>query len=121
MYLHYTEVPLGEQFDVTVSIIYPLLKELNGAKFVIEGAGLGVPHKVSVSDKVGPGKEARVVVKMTAAKVEQKTISTKFYSKELTDVGGYLNMDVIDNTTVKKNNTKQFLVFFLFSKYTRPV
>ena len=101
MYLHQApkEVPLGEQFDVTVSIINPLPKELNGAKFVIEGAGLGVPHKVSVSEKVGPGKEARVVVKMTAAKVGQKTVSAKFYSKELNDVDGYLNMDVIDNTT----------------------
>jgi transglutaminase 1 len=84
---------------VTVSIINPLPKELNGAKFVIEGAGLGVPHKVSVSDKVGSGKEARVVVKMTAAKVGQKTVSAKFYSKELNDVDGYINMDVIDNTT----------------------
>ncbi|XP_046450915.1 annulin-like [Daphnia pulex] len=92
------EVPLGEQFDVTVSIINPLPKELNGAKFVIEGAGLGVPHKVSVPNKVAPGKEARVVVKMTAAKAGQKTVSAKFYSKELNDVDGYLNMDVIDPT-----------------------
>jgi hypothetical protein len=36
---------------------------------------------------------------MTAAKVGQKTVSAKFYSKELNDVDGYINMDVIDNTT----------------------
>lgn len=83
---------------MTVSIINPLPKELNGAKFVIEGAGLGVPHKVSVPNKVAPGKEALVVVKMTAAKAGQKTVSAKFYSKELNDVDGYLNMDVIDTT-----------------------
>lgn len=81
-----------------VSLINPLPVQLNGAKFVIEGAGLGVPHKISVGDKVAPGKEVRAEVKMTAAKAGQKTVSAKFYSKELNDVDGYLNLDVIDNT-----------------------
>lgn len=74
----------------------PLPVALNGAKFVIEGAGLGTPHKVSVSGKVAPGQEARSVVKMTAAKAGQRTIAAKFYSKELNDVDGYLNIEVID-------------------------
>lgn len=82
---------------MTVSLINPLPIQLNGAKFVIEGAGLGTPYKISV-DKVAPGKEARAEVKMTAAKAGQKTVSAKFYSKELNDVDGYLNLDVIDNT-----------------------
>lgn len=86
-------------FDVTVSVINPLPVALNGAKFVIEGAGLGVPHKVSINGKVAAGQEARSVVKMTAAKVGQKTLVAKFYSKELNDVDGYTILDVIDNTT----------------------
>lgn len=91
------EVQLGEQFEVTVSLKNPLPSALSGAKFVIEGAGLGDPHKVAVSGRVAPGQEARAVVKMTAAKAGQRTIAAKFYSKELNDVDGYLNMEVIGN------------------------
>lgn len=84
-------------FDVTVSLINPLPIPLNGAKFVIEGAGLGVPHKVAINGKVAAGQEARTVVKMTAAKAGQKMLAAKFYSKELNDVDGYINLDVIDH------------------------
>lgn len=90
-------MPLGEQFQVTVSLINPLPVALSGSKFVIEGAGLGQPQKVGVPNTVAPGQEARVVVKMTAAKVGQKTLAAKFYSKELNDVDGYLNLNVIEN------------------------
>lgn len=38
-----SEVPLGKQFDVTVSLVNPLPIELNYSMFVIEGAGLGQP------------------------------------------------------------------------------
>lgn len=92
-------MPLGEQFDVTVSLLNPLPTPLSYAKFVIEGAGLGAPHKVSVPGQVAPGSNASVVVKMTAAKAGQKTIVAKFYSKELGDVDGYVNLDVVDNAT----------------------
>ena len=91
-----SEMPLGEEFDVVVSLINPLPTELTFAKFIIEGAGLGNPHKVAVTGKVAPGKEARVVVRMTAARSGQRTLSAKFYSKELNDVDGYININVIE-------------------------
>ena len=88
------EVPLGETFDVTCTLKNPLPVALNRAKFVVEGAGLGVPHKVALGGPVSIGQEARIVVKMTAAKAGQRTIGVKFYSDELNDVDGFLVMDV---------------------------
>lgn len=67
---------------------------LNRGKFVIEGAGLGVPYKIALSKPVAIGQDAAVTVKMTAAKAGQKTIVAKFYSDELNDVDGYLTIDV---------------------------
>jgi hypothetical protein len=69
---------------------------LNRAKFVVEGAGLGVPHKVALPNPVGAGQEASIVVKMTAAKAGQRTVGVKFYSNELNDVDGFLVIDVTD-------------------------
>jgi len=88
------EVPLGETFDVTCTLKNPLPVALNRAKFVVEGAGLGVPHKVALGGPVSIGQEARIVVKMTAAKAGQRTIGVKFYSDELNDVDGFLVIDV---------------------------
>lgn len=91
------EVLLGEQFDVTVSLRNPLPTSLNRARFVVEGAGLGVPHKVVIPKPVAVGQDASVTVKMTAAKAGQKTIAAKFYSNELNDVDGYLIIDIVEN------------------------
>lgn len=87
---------LGTQFEVAVSLINPLPIQLNYSRFVIEGAGLGQPLKIGLPDPVGPGEDVCVVVKMTAVRIGRKTFVAKFYSKELNDVDGYLNLDVVN-------------------------
>lgn len=66
---------------------------------MVEGAGLGIPHKVALGGPVSTGQEARIVVKMTAAKAGQRTIGVKFYSEELNDVDGYLVIDITGGDT----------------------
>ena len=91
---------MGEQFDVNVSVKNPLPSVLNGAKFIIEGAGLGSPHKIALPKSVAVGQEANATVKMTATKVGEKTISVKFYSNEINDVDGYLVVNVVDENGI---------------------
>ncbi len=89
-------MPLGEQFDVTVSLKNPLPVPLNRAKFVVEGPGLGAPHKVALPKPVEVGQSAMITVKMTAARAGQKTVGAKFYSNELNDIDGYSVIDVVE-------------------------
>ena len=82
---------------MTVSLKNPLPVALNRAKFVIEGAGLGVPHKIALANAVAVGEVATTSVKMIGVKAGQRTIGAKFYSNELNDVDGFLVIDVTDN------------------------
>ena len=80
-----------------VALKNPLPVALNRAKFVIEGAGLGVPHKIALPNVVAVGQIATTSVKMTGAKSGQRTIGVKFYSNELNDVDGFLVINVKEN------------------------
>lgn len=81
---------------MTFSFVNPLPVDLNNAKFVIEGAGLGEPSKIRLSDPVGPKEEITTSANITATKLGRKTLAVKFYSSELGDVNGYLNFEVIN-------------------------
>jgi transglutaminase 1 len=86
---------VGEEFSVTASVSNPIPRTLTKCRFLFEGPGLGEPTKVKLPNAIEPGEEATAVCKMTPNTDGEKSIIAKFYSRELGDIDGYLNVTAL--------------------------
>ncbi|XP_024939545.1 annulin isoform X2 [Cephus cinctus] len=85
---------VGEKLTATASFINPLPIPLNRGKFIVDGPGLDEQLKIKLSDKVDVAEEARCEFSMVPKLAGRATIAAKFYSKELEDVDGFINLMV---------------------------
>ena len=88
----------GQPVTVYAYLKNPLPRYLTSAYFIIDGPGLMDPMKKVVKGSVPPGEEARVVFSIVPKHPGEKTISAKFFSRELgDDVDGFRNIIVGTN------------------------
>ncbi|XP_042143346.1 annulin-like [Ixodes scapularis] len=83
-----------KMINVTAGFINPLPKDLNGGFFMIEGPGLVQPRRVPLGRKVPPNSEIRVTFQLTPMFPGVKSIAARFSSRELSDVDGFLEVNV---------------------------
>ncbi|CAN8024179.1 unnamed protein product [Ixodes persulcatus] len=83
-----------KMINVTAGFINPLPKDLNGGFFMIEGPGLVQPRRVPLGRKVPPNSEIRVTFQLTPMSPGVKSIAARFSSRELSDVDGFLEINV---------------------------
>nr|CAG4646359.1 EOG090X088H [Macrothrix elegans] len=100
------EVALGEQFDVTVVLKNPLPVPITTAKFVVEGAGLGIPHKVALSGKVNPDLESKIAsAKATPSKYVSETVDLGGEGFKMSEYSPMKNPVLIYNRVPKTGST----------------
>lgn len=89
---------IGKQFDVVIKLVNPLNVPLTGGHLNIEGPGMQRMSSVKVKKSIAPGEELRETVQMKPRRLGRKEIIANFLCKQLSDVTGVVEIDVIDDS-----------------------
>ncbi|XP_053402741.1 hemocyte protein-glutamine gamma-glutamyltransferase-like [Mercenaria mercenaria] len=86
---------VGKVFDVVIKLINPLSVPLTGGLLNIEGPGMQRTSQVKVKKALAPGEELRETVQMKSRRLGRKEIIASFQCRQLSDVTGVIEIDVI--------------------------
>lgn len=90
----YGPVTVGHRQKFTASFQNPLPGKLTRCFFAIEGPGLNRPYYLALREGVQPRSEAWVEFALTPATAGPRSIAAKFISQQLSDVEGFLEVNV---------------------------
>lgn len=88
---------VGKLFDVVIKLVNPLNVPLTGGHLNVEGPGMQRISSIKVKKPIAPGEELRETVQMKPRRLGRKEIIANFQCKQLSDVTGVIEIDVVDD------------------------
>ncbi|KAK3611436.1 hypothetical protein CHS0354_027163 [Potamilus streckersoni] len=89
---------VGKLFDVAIKLVNPLSVPLTGGYINMEGPGMQRVATVKVKKSIAPGEEIRETIQLKPRRLGRKEIIASFQCKQVCDVTGVTEVDVVEDT-----------------------
>ncbi|KAL5022509.1 hypothetical protein ScPMuIL_001664 [Solemya velum] len=91
---------LGKPFDVSIKLVNPLGVPLTNGVIYVEGPGMQRIAAVKVKKSISSGEEIRETIQVKPRRLGRKEIIANFHCKQMCDVTGVTEVEIIDDTKV---------------------